>query len=96
MRYSNVFNTSDIPRIWRNSQQSKDLTDNRQEVNKGTECWARMNRITIEKSILFIKLVREDIIKIRSTPGGSVAVFERAESDITQLMVLPWGARVVE
>ena len=33
--YSNVFNTSDIPRIWGKFQKSKELADIRQELNKG-------------------------------------------------------------
>ena len=33
--YSNVFNTSDIPRIWGKFQKSKELVDIRQELNKG-------------------------------------------------------------
>ena len=92
MGYANVFNTSGIPRIWGNFQQSKDLADNRQELKKVMECWARMKRITIEKAILFLKLTLEDTIKLRFTPGGSVAVFESAENGMTPLMVLPWGA----
>ena len=96
MGYVNVPNTSEIPRIWGKFHQSKELTDNRQEVKKGMEFWARMKRITIEKSIFFIKLALEDIIKIRFTPGGSVLAFESAKSGITPLIVLPWGARAVE
>ena len=52
-----------------------------------------MERITIEKSIFFLKLALEDIINIRFTPGISVAVFESAEIGITLRMVLPWGSR---
>ena len=96
MDYANVFNTSDISRIRGKLQQSKKLTDNRQEVKKGMECWARMKQITIEKAIFFLELALEDIMKFRFTPGGSVAVFENSESGITPLMVLTWGARAVE
>ena len=47
MGYANVFNTSEISRIWGKFQQSKELVDNRQKLNKGMEYWARMKRITI-------------------------------------------------
>ena len=77
MGYANIFNTSDIPMIWGKFQQSKELADNRQELKKGMVCWERMKLITIEKAILFIKLTVEDMIKLRFTPGGSVAVFEK-------------------
>ena len=38
MGYDNVFNTSDIPRIWGKFHQSKELADNRQELEKVIEC----------------------------------------------------------
>ena len=74
--YSSVFNTSNIPRIWGKFQNSKYLTDKRQELIKCMECWARMKRIIIEKAIFFQKLALEDMIKLGFTPGVSVAVFE--------------------
>ena len=77
--------------IWGKLQQSKELVDNRQELKKGIECWTRMKRITIEKTIFFIKLTVENMIKIRFTPGGPVYVFESTENGMTSLMVLPWG-----
>ena len=69
MDYANVFNISDIPRIWGKFQQSKDLSDNSQDLKKGMDFWAIMKRITIEKAILFIKLTVEDTMKLRFTPG---------------------------
>ena len=75
MGYSNLLNTSDIPRIWGKFQQSKELANNRPELKKGMECWERMKLITIEKAIIFIKLTVEDIIKLSFTTGGSVAGF---------------------
>ena len=89
MGYANVFNTSDIPRIWGRFQQYRELTNNRQELKKGMECWTRMKRIMIEKAILFLKLTLEDTIKLRFTPGGSVAVFESANNSMTPIMLLP-------
>ena len=75
MEYANVFNISDIPRIWGKFQQSKDLSDNSQDLKKGMDFWAIMKRITIEKAIFFIKFTIEDIINISFTTGVSVYVF---------------------
>ena len=55
-----------------------------------------MKHITIEKAVLFLKVILEDMINIRFTTGGSVAVFESVNNDMTPLMVLTWGAREVE
>ena len=96
MGYTNVFNTSDIPRICGKFQKSKELVDNKQELKKGMECWARMECITIDKSILFIKLPLEDMIKLRFTPGESVSVFESATNGMNPPMILPLVDQAVE
>ena len=51
--YANVVKNSDISGIWRKFQQSKELADNRQELKKFIECWARMKRIMIKKLYYF-------------------------------------------
>ena len=89
MGYANKLNTSDIPRTWGKFNQSKYLADDRQELNKGMDCWAIMKRITIDKDILFINLTVDEMINHRFTPGEPVVVFDSAENGITPLMVLP-------
>ena len=48
-----------------------------------------MKHITIEKAVLFLKVILEDMINIRFTTGGSVAVFESANNSMTPIMLLP-------
>ena len=55
-----------------------------------------MKFIKTEKAIFFLNLALEDIIKLSFTPGGSMAVFGSAESGITPMIVLPWGARSLQ
>ena len=96
MSYANAFSTIEIPIIWVNFQQSKELLDNRPELKKGMDCGKIMKRIIIEKYIFFFKLTLEDMVKLSFKLEGSVNLLGSADNGMNPIMVLPWGAQTVE
>ena len=68
---------------------SKECADNRQELLIGMMYWADTNGIKIDTAVLFVKLEIEDMLKTKFNPGGTVAVYEMVESEISPLIVIP-------
>ena len=58
--------------------------------------WAKTNSIEIDTSLLFVKLAIEEMVKKKFNPGGPVAMYERAESRISPLMMIPRTTQDIE
>ena len=56
MSYANAFSTSEIPIIWLNFQQSKELLDTMPELKKGMDFWEIMKRIIIENIYILFQV----------------------------------------
>ena len=58
--------------------------------------WDKTNGIKIDTTVLFFKLAIEEIVKTKLNPGGLVAMYESAESEISPLMVIPRTTQEIE
>ena len=96
MGYDQVYTESGILIIWCKFQMSKECADNRQELLAGMMYWANTNGIEIDTAVFFVKLAIEEMVKTRFNPGGSVAMYESAESGISPLMVIPRNTREIK
>ena len=68
---------------------SKECAENRQELLIGIMYWANTNGIKVDTVVLFVNLSIEEMLKTKFNPGGTVAVYESAESGISPLIVIP-------
>ena len=68
---------------------SKECADNRQGLLAGMMYWAKKNGIEIDTSIFLVKMAIEEMVKTKFNPGGPMAMYESAESDISPLIVIP-------
>ena len=58
--------------------------------------WANTNGIEIDTAVLFVKMEIEEMVKTKFNPGGTVAMYESAESGISPLMVIPRTTQEIE
>ena len=50
--------------------------------------WANTNGIGIYTAVFFVNLAIEEMVKTKFNPGGSVEIYESAESGISPLVVI--------
>ena len=58
--------------------------------------WPKTNGIDIDTAVLFFKLSIANMVKTKFKPGGTVAMYERTESGISPLMVIPRTTQDIE
>ena len=55
----------------------------------GMMYWSKKNGIDIDTAVLFVKLSIKEVINTKFNPGGPVEMYEREESGISPLTVIP-------
>ena len=58
--------------------------------------WYTKNGIDVDTAVLIINLEMEEMVDTKFNPGGPVAMYERAESGISPLMVIPSTKQEIE
>ena len=75
---------------------SKECADKHQELLSEMMYWAKTNGIEIDTAVFFVRLKIEEMVKKKFNPGGPVAMYESAESEILPLMVIPRTTQEIE
>ena len=75
---------------------SNECADNLQKLLSGMMYWSKTNGIEIYKSVFFVNLAIEEMVKKKFNPGGPVEMHEIAESNISPLMVIPRTTQEIE
>jgi hypothetical protein len=70
MGFCGITDKTQIPVIWGLFKTSKEVKDHRLNIAKRMAVWLGANGIPIDHSIFFLKETIEDIVKLRSNPGG--------------------------
>jgi uncharacterized membrane protein YgcG len=89
MGFCGINDKRHIPVIWGLFKTSKEVDDHRLNISKRMAVWSRANGIPIDHSTFFLKETIEDIVKIRSNPGGATASLKTAERGPSILACLP-------
>ena len=96
MGYVQVHTESGTPIIWGKFQMPKQCDDNHQYLMARIMYWPKKNGIDIDTAVLFFKLSIANMVKTKFNPGGTVAMYERTESGISPLMVIPRTTQDIE
>ena len=89
MGFCGITDKKQIPVIWGLFKTSKKVEDHRLNLSKCMAVWSKTQGIPIDHSIFFLKDTIEDIVKLRSNPGGATASLKTAERGPSILACLP-------
>jgi hypothetical protein len=89
MGFCGVTDVRQLPVIWGLFKTSKEVEDHRLNIAKRMALWSKTHGIPIDHSVFFVKETIEDIIKLRSNPGGATASLKTAERGPSILACIP-------